>query len=531
MPPFSRPPQHTPAPPPSGDAPPLPPLGPVRSRFGLDLRSLAAFRIALGILLVADALLRCRDFRLMFTPDGMFPHEALLAFQPSVGNWSLAFLVDAAWWDAVILALEGFAGLWLVVGLQTRLATVVAWVTLVSVVRRTAPATNAGDLWLITLLLWGVFLPLGARWSLDARRQGRAHAAPIHLSIASAALTLQVLVVYLAAGLAKCNGTWFSGHAVRDALSVHDHGTPLGAWLVGFPGVAAAAGIMVLALELAGPAVFLALPHPRIRAAIAASFILFHALVALLMTVGLFAPIGIAAWLALLPSAAWEALGTLAKPAHANTAEPSHDVPDAARSLPTTGRRAAASIAVQLACGCLLVLAVTDATARLLTQTIQLPGRLQAAIDIACLRQDWEMFGTVPQQEQWGYARGVLADGDEVDLLRGGRPLERERPSGGFTTLPHHRWHKILWELPKPPMRVFSPSIARALATDWNRHHGPEEQVQRLEICFTRLTATTASSQTEPGVRHELIVASWPPRDARGSGNLDRFLEEHGEGH
>lgn len=482
------------------------------------------------MLLFADALLRCRDFGLMFTPDGMFPHESLRAFQPSVGNWSLAFLVDAAWWDAVILGLEGLAGVWLAVGFRTRLATLVAWVALVSVVRRTAPATNAGDLWLSTLLLWGAFLPLGARWSLDARRHGRAHPAPVHLSIASAALTLQVLVVYLAAGLAKCNSTWFSGLAVRDALSVHDHGTPLGAWLVGFPGVAVAAGIMVLTLELAGPAVFLLLPIPRIRAAIAASFILFHALVALLMTVGLFAPIGIAAWLALLPSAVWEALGRFAKPAQVDAAAPSPAAPDAATSLPTTRRRAAASVVVQLTYGLLLVLAVTDATARLLPQPIQLPSTLQAAIDIACLRQDWEMFGTVPQQEQWGYARGVLVNGDEVDLLRGGRPLERERPSGGFTTLPHHRWHKILWELPKPPMRVFSPSIARALATDWNERHGPEEQVKRLEICFTRLTATAASGHIEPGVRHELVVASWPPRDARGTGNLDRFLEEHGEG-
>ena len=175
------------------------------------------------------------------------------------------------------------------------------------------------------------------------------------------------------------------------------------------------------------------------------------------------------------------------------------------------------------------MLAAADATVRLLPWQPSLPAAIQTAIDLACLRQDWDMFGTVLQQEQWTYARGLLADGSEVDLLRDGQPLERERPGGGFTSLPHHRWHKLLWVLPKPPMRVFSPSIAGALAADWNANHPPEKQLRRLEICFARLTATSSSGVTEPGVLHELVVATWPPRNATGAGNLDRWLDEHGE--
>ena len=78
-------------------------------------------------------------------------------------------------------------------------------------------------------------------------------------------------------------------------------------------------------------------------------------------------------------------------------------------------------------------------------------------------------------------------------------------------------------------MRVFSPRIAGALAADWNANHPPEKQLRRLEICFARLTATSSSGVTEPGVLHELVVATWPPRNATGAGNLDRWLDEHGE--
>ena len=60
------------------------------------------------------------------------------------------------------------------------------------------------------------------------------------------------------------------------------------------------------------------------------------------------------------------------------------------------------------------------------------------------------MFGEVPAQEQWVYGRAELADGSVVDVLRDGRPLETVRPGGGFLTLPHHRWHKMFWELPRP---------------------------------------------------------------------------------
>jgi len=45
----------------------------VQRRFAIDVRSLAVFRIALGLVLVADALLRTRDFTLMFAADGVFP--------------------------------------------------------------------------------------------------------------------------------------------------------------------------------------------------------------------------------------------------------------------------------------------------------------------------------------------------------------------------------------------------------------------------------------------------------------------------
>ena len=55
-------------------------LANIRPATQLDRESLAAFRIAAGTILVADAILRCRDFWLFFSPTGIFPPGNLLAY-------------------------------------------------------------------------------------------------------------------------------------------------------------------------------------------------------------------------------------------------------------------------------------------------------------------------------------------------------------------------------------------------------------------------------------------------------------------
>ncbi|MCE9630599.1 MAG: HTTM domain-containing protein [Planctomycetia bacterium] len=477
-------------------------VGWLRDGCTLDIRSLAAFRICLGLILVADCLLHGRDLVLMFTPDGIFPLELLRAFHDDSAKWSLLFFIDAAWWGGAVLAAGGIAGVLLACGCLTRAASVVGWVVVASVIRRTTPATHSGDLWLACLLFWSMFLPLGSVWSIDAWRRGsRGGSTPpaAVCSVATLAIVLQLVAIYFGAGLAKCNATWFSGEAMSHALSIHDHGSRFGMLLANVPWIVRPLTWTVLAVELAAPLILVACPRPAVRLVLVAAFLMFHAAIWLTMSIGLFAPIGMTAWLPLVPAGVWQAFG----------------------SAPRTGGVAGLGRMATWACGCAVALAATSFTHYWgLFGGARLPRPLSAAIAACCLEQEWSMFGAVPPQEQWIYGRATLADGSVVDLLRGGRPLERERPVGGFGSLASNRWHKFFWVLPRPGIRVFGNPTAAALARDWNTRHEPAKHVASLELRFAQqgVAGTDAPLQ-------EMLVAAWPPRNDAGGGNLDRLLE------
>lgn len=483
-----------------------------RRSFTLDARSLAAFRIGIGLILVADCLLRTRDFRLMFGADGIFPPDTIRAFHGTAAKWSLALVDDAAWCGGGVLAAEGLAGLLLVAGWHTRAATVVGWAAVLSVIRRTSPATNAGDLWLACQLFWAMFLPLGAVWSRDARRRNDCHApgAPAAAcSIATGALVLQLAAVYLGAGLSKCNAAWLSGAAMSHALSIHDHGTSLGMMLARIDWLTRGLTWLIPVVEITMPVLLVCCPGVRVRTFLVLAFMLFHAAIWLTMSVGLFAAIGMTAWLPLVPGAVWDRGRLERGRLERDTA-----------AVAGLGRTASA------ACGVAFILAVTSFLHGLgLLGSRPLPQAVSAGIVAGGLEQEWSMFGDIPAQEQWVYGRARLADGRVVDLLRGGRPLEPERPAGGFGSLPHHRWHKFFWILPRPGVRMFGAPAAAALARDWNARHDAAAQVRSLELRFATQSVTAPDATLR-----DMLVAAWPPRGADGEGNLERLLQSATDG-
>lgn len=208
----------------------------------------------------------------------------------------------------------GFA-IALVFGYRTRLAAVVSLGPLVSLHIRNPIVLNAGDVEFRRLLLWGCFLPLGCRWSLDAPREtdsspdsnASSTPGPRVASLASAALLLQVVTIYTANVLFKLRSeVWLSGSAVGRALAMGKFSTPLADLLVQVPVVLELATWTWLALLASAP--LLVLAPGRFRTLHVALFAGVHVGMLATMALGIFPLVLLAGMLPFLPSTVWARL-------------------------------------------------------------------------------------------------------------------------------------------------------------------------------------------------------------------------------
>jgi hypothetical protein len=212
-------------------------------RLGIDLRALAAFRIGLGAVLLADLLLRSRNLVIFYTDAGVLPRSLLAANRPVISQLSIHTLSGDLLLQAGLFTLAGACAVALLVGYRTRLAVLLSWLLLVSLHARNPLVLNGGDSLLRRLLFWGVFLPLGSRWSLDTLA-GRARQSTTLsrgtggrvTGVAAAGLLIQVVLVYATnAGFKLTGSRWLSGEALAYVLRLDEFTTAIGAALVEFP--------------------------------------------------------------------------------------------------------------------------------------------------------------------------------------------------------------------------------------------------------------------------------------------------------
>src|SRR5690606_14670972 len=97
---------------------------------------------------------------------------------------------------------------------------------------------QGGDDLLRVMLFWAMFVPLGARFSVDA---ALARTQPEQLpkrifSVGSMTLALQLLAMYAVSAILKTGPTWHAqGSAIHLALHHHAFATPFGAWFRELP--------------------------------------------------------------------------------------------------------------------------------------------------------------------------------------------------------------------------------------------------------------------------------------------------------
>jgi hypothetical protein len=382
----------------------------VRALFGIDLRSLALFRVALGSILLIDLASRARLLTANYADLGAHPRALALAHQTAGTLPSLHLLFGSTFAQGLLFAAAAVAALLLLVGWRTRLATAVSWLLLDSLHARNTLVLDGGDHLLRFLLFWSIFLPLGARASLDARRRAEAPATDAVFSPASAALLLQVAVMFFVTGLLKTGPEWTTdGTAIHYAISRKWWILPFGEWLLAHPPLARWLTPAVRWYELLGPfLLFAPVATAALRLLAIPGFLGLLAGLGLGLQLNLFPWIGAAGLLPFVPALAWYALGGRAS---------WRQLPSGPPALSSAPRRLLAGV-VQGAVLVLLLL-VLWINAGTVSARLAPPDAVRRVASFLHLEQRWSMYAPSPRLvDVWFRHRGRLQNGVEVDLER-----------------------------------------------------------------------------------------------------------------
>lgn len=434
-------------------------LKPVARWLALDLRALALLRISYGLLLLFDLANRMLDIRAHYTDEGICPRASLLAHDWAP-EWISLHMASGTWpFQLALFALAALAAVALTFGYLTRFATVLSWCLLCSLHARNPLVLDGGDQYLRCTLFWGMFLPWGERWSLDARQL------PSHRtrcwSGATFAYLVQIGCVYWFNALHKWDPIWRTEHtAVYYALMLDQLRTSWAPLLLAHP--RAMRGLTVCTLGYEAVAPFLLWSHPWLRGLTALGLSMMHVGFGAFLHLGLFAWVGVLTPVGLWPSPWMDWLETRFRrlaPLWERCPVPP------AWLLQRPGRLSS----ILAACLALFVFNLNLATLRGNRWAIRPPG-LRLARTLR-LDQSWRMFAPFPMLDDgWYVVDAQTSDGAHVDPWRDG-PVRWEKPGDVAGLFRNSRWRRYLMALWLTRHAAWRPDFVRYLERVWNRSH------------------------------------------------------------
>lgn len=329
-------------------------------------------------------------------------------------------------------------------------------------------------------------------------RPGAPARRPPVLSIASAAILLQMALMYLFSALYKTNADWIGGQVIAGTLAHDFYAKPTGEFALRFPALLTAMTWGVFLLEWAGPLLLFVPKHTaRVRLVTVAALAVMHLGIELCVTVGLFSFISMVGLTLFLPTEFWNYrwLARFSSPvAQTQPILQTRGLQHARRPFPLWLRDAV--------------------SASLLAYVVWLnvegwlghaQGRPSSAgskfLNMALgLGQKWSMFEDTPSKDGWYVARARLRDGSEVDLLQGGAPLTWSRPRFPAGMFANHRWRKCFREMAYFDgfgYQVFREPVARYLCKVWNVRQPADRQVAEFEFIYCA-ESRTGGPGTQP---------------------------------
>ena len=257
-------------------------------------------RIGVAIILLVDLFIRSLSIQAFFTNEGLLPLETLKLYNWNQFYFSYHTLNGDLWFQILLFILNVICVIALLVGYRTRLFTFICWTFLVSIQNRNPLIAQSGDDLLRLLLLWGLFLPWGERYSITKTSAIKT----AYFSLANVGYLLLVASVCFFSALLKTSPEWRSeGTAIYYALSIDQLRLPFGSLIYNYPQLLKVLTHLVFFTEWFAP-LLLVMPFvpQRVRTVGIAMYVSLFMGISVSMYVGLFYIIGIVSVIGLLPA-------------------------------------------------------------------------------------------------------------------------------------------------------------------------------------------------------------------------------------
>lgn len=474
--------------------------------FGIDLRTLALFRIGLASLILYDIFfLRLPYLSAHYTDLGILPRSVAIALLNNEWLFSLHFASGTAWFQGLLFLILIAVALSMLVGYRTRLMQLCTFVLLVSLQNRNPLISDGPDTLLIILMFWGLFLPLGARLSVDsALSNNTQNLDKPHFSIATAAILVQVMCVYFFTACLKSHDAWWpDGRAIYYALNIDQFTAAPGVWLRQFDQLTQALTYFVIIFEyVAALLIFLPVFSLSARLLTLICLIFMHLGFFFFMDVGLFPATSLVSLSLFIPGKVWDWAGQRwPKPG-----ETGHTVRQAIQThvpkhITNTPVRLHNPLLINLLAGSLLIYILGWNIMTTQSPVNNVPALLEIPAKLFRLDQRWRMFAPIPARDDgWFVMRGELKNGEIVDVFNQefGEP-STEKPANVAKTFANSRWKRYLRRLWKKRYKNMRQYYARYICRTWNAKYLDEQRLETFTIVYHKeLTLPQPPFTVEP---------------------------------
>ncbi len=474
----------------------------LRELLGIDLRSLALFRIVLAALILVDLACRAPYIEANYTEAGVAPRDLF----PRQTVFYLLFLGGSAWVQAIFFMLAAICAAMLLVGYRTTWATVFTWLLLGSIQTRNPWLLDGGDFFARLLLFWAIFLPLGARCSIDARhRPSRWHNRTAVLSVASIAIIAQFCFMYVNSGLLKAGPEWRTEGTALASFLASEHWTrPMGRLIAEYPMVLKWLTLWVVYFEIFGPLLlFSPMRTGPVRMAALAGFWLLQLGIGASIQFHMFPWYSTAGSLIFLPAWFWQRLpaGVLHRfePRHAQPAAPPAGPNEALHRIGLIVRDCAVAGALVLVAWLNLDMAGILKQSERVTDFMRRAG----------LYQQWYMYHAALDYDTGPRLVGVLADESVVELLESPGSGDWEHVRRIHRT---HRFRVFVNKLLEDDrtLGALKQSYLRWLCGQWNAGAPEEKKATTIEL-FAVMRAIREDG-FGPRIHEEIAACRCPKR-------------------